>query len=334
MQFAFPEALWLVWLLPVLGLVMLLARRRADARVERFAGTKLSGAMVRSVSRPRRAWRAVLRLAALTLLLIAAARPQWGASEVDVEQKGIDIVVALDISRSMLADDVKPSRLTRAKVEIQALVESLRGDRIGLVFFAGAAFPQCPLTVDYPAARLFLSQADPSMISAQGTDLASALETSLELLGDGDSNHKVILLVTDGEDFSERLDEVREQLQRQGVLLFAVGMGTPEGAPIPVVDEAGTRQGFFRDESGQVVVSRLEEAPLLELVRAANGVYIRTGAAGIDLNRLRSELSSLEGRTFAARRVTSYQERYAWPVGAGLLLLLIEGFLHDRRRKS
>ncbi len=334
MQFALPEALWLVWLLPLLGLVLVVTRRRARARVRSFAGNALSDRMANSVSPTRRAWRATLRLVALALLLIAAARPQWGASEVEIEQKGIDIVVALDISRSMMADDVKPSRLTRAKVEIQALVESLRGDRVGLVFFAGAAFPQCPLTVDYPAARLFLAQADPSMISAQGTDLAAALETSLELLGDGDSTHKVILLVTDGEDFSERLDEVRAELQRRGVLLFAVGMGTPEGAPIPVFDDAGARQGFFRDEAGQVVVSRLEEAPLLELVRAANGVYIRTGAAGIDLDRLRSELSSLEGRTFAARRVTSYQERYAWPLGAGLLLLLFEGFLHDRRRNS
>jgi Ca-activated chloride channel family protein len=234
----------------------------------------------------------------------------------------------------MLADDIKPSRLTRAKAEIGDLVESLAGDRVGLVFFAGAAFPQCPLTVDYAATRLFLSQADPSMIGAQGTDIASALRTALELFDENDSTYKVILLITDGEDFAGGLDEVRDEILRRGVLLYAIGLGTAEGAPVPDVDDAGQRVGFVRDEDGNVVISRLDEAPLLELTRASGGVYARAGTGGLDLARLRAELDSLEGRVFAAQRVTSYQERFAWPLSAAILLLLVEGLVRDRRRET
>lgn len=333
MRFAQPEILWLLWILPVVWVILLAARNVARARTKRFASDPMLDALSGSTSAPRRIWRAALRLGALTALILAAARPQWGASEVEVEQQGIDLVVALDISRSMLAEDVKPSRLTRAKAEIGDLVESLAGDRVGLVFFAGASFPQCPLTVDYAATRLFLSQADPSMIGSQGTDLASALDTALELLGDEESRYEVILLVTDGEDFSGRLEETQEELRSRGILLYAIGLGTPEGAPVPELDDAGDRQGFLRDREGNVVISRLNEAPLLDLTRATGGVYVRAGTGGLDLSRLRAELTSLEGRTFAARRVTSYQERFVWPLGLGLLLLLTESMIHDRRRR-
>jgi Ca-activated chloride channel family protein len=332
-RFAQPEILWLLWILPLLGLILMAARTRGARRAREFCGEQLVDDLAGSSSAVRRTWRSTLRIAALAALIVAAARPQWGASEVEVEQQGIDLVVALDISRSMLAEDIKPSRLTRAKAEIGDLVESLAGNRVGLVFFAGGAFPQCPLTVDYAATRLFLSQADPIMIGTQGTDIAAALRTSLELLRDEDSTYKVILLVTDGEDFSGGLEDLQKELVRRGILLYAIGIGTAEGAPVPELDETGAREGFVRDRDGNVVISRLDEAPLVELTRATGGVYVRAGAGGLDLGRLRAELTSLKGSTFAARRVTSYQERFAWPLGLGLLLLMVEGVVHDRRRQ-
>ena len=334
MRFAHPEFLWLIWAVPLLALGLAIARRRANERLRAFVSDRLGGEMAGTVDHGRRFWKAGLRLAALTLLIVAAARPQWGASEVEVEQEGIDLVVALDISRSMLAEDVEPSRLGRAKAEISALIESLDGDRVGLVFFAGGAFPQCPLTVDYSAARLFLSQADPTMIGSQGTDLAAALRTSMELFGDEGGRSRVVLVVTDGEDFGGELEDALDELREAGIALYAVGIGTPEGAPIPDFDDTGRRQGFVRDRDGDVVISRLEEAGLLELVRGTEGVYARAGRTGLDIARLQSELGALEGGAFRSQRVVRHQDRYTHPLAAALVLLIVEAWIRDRRRET
>ena len=332
MRFAHPELLWLLLAVPLLWVVLWSTRARAERRLRDFVDPAVQGALGLGARDGRRVARSALRLFALGLLVIAAARPQWGASEIEVEQEGIDLVVALDISRSMQAEDVRPSRLDRAKLEIAELVESLDGDRVGLVFFAGAAFPQCPLTVDYAAARLFLNQADPSMIGAQGTDLSSALFTALELFDDEGGRSRVVLVVTDGEDFGDDLDPALDALREQQVTLYAVGMGTTEGAPIPAVDDAGRRQGFVRDRDGEVVMTRLQEAELLRLVSSTEGAYARADRGGLDVERLRSEIATIEGSAIRAQRIVSYRERYAWPLGAAVVLLLIEGFLRDRKR--
>lgn len=332
MRFAHPELLWLLLAIPGLWVVLLSTRASAQKRLRAFVEPSLQKVLGVDPRTGRRVARAAVRLVALSLVTVAAARPQWGASEVEVEQEGVDLVVALDISRSMLAEDIKPNRLDRAKLEISELVESLDGDRVGLVFFAGAAFPQCPLTVDYAAARLFLAQADPSMIGSQGTDLASALSTSLELFDDEGGRARLIFVVTDGEDFGDDLEGVTAALREQEVTIYAVGMGTSEGAPIPDMDDSGRRQGFVRDRDGSVVMSRLQESGLLSLVSATEGAYARADRGGIDVERLRAEISAVEGSAVKAQRIVSYQERYAWPLAAGLLLLVLEGFVRDRRR--
>lgn len=332
MRFAWSEILWLYWVLPVLVALLVFWRSRADRRLLRFADEPLIAHLSASVDRPARVWRSVLRVACLALLILAVARPQWGVGEVDVEQEGIDVVIALDISRSMLAEDVAPSRLTRAKAELSGLIDSFDGDRVGLVFFAGAAFPQCPLTVDYAAARLFLSQADPTMISAQGTSLSIAIRTALELFDDESGRSRVILAVTDGEDFEGGLDGVRESLAAKNIALYAVGIGTSEGAPIPQYDDYGRRQGFVRDREGDVVLSRLEEAELISMVQSSGGVYARAGRGGLDVDRLRREIAAIEGSAYRSQRVASYQDRFMIPLSAALLLLTGEFFIRDRRK--
>jgi Ca-activated chloride channel family protein len=332
MRFAWSEVLWLYWVLPVLVFLLVLWRNRARRTLARFVDSRLSARLAASVDPAGRIWRSVFRVGVLALLILAAARPQWGVGEVEVEQEGIDVVIAVDISRSMLAEDVAPSRLARAKAELAGLIDSFDGDRVGLVFFAGAAFPQCPLTVDYAAARLFLSQADPSMISAQGTSLSIAVETALELFDEESGRSRIILAVTDGEDFEGGLDTVRGVLRERDVALYAVGIGTAEGAPIPRLDDYGRRQGFVRDREGKVVMSRLEEAELISIVQGSGGVYARAGSGGLDVDRLRREIAALEGTAYRSQRVASYQERFLLPLSAALLLLAGECFLPDRRR--
>ncbi len=331
MRFAYPHVLWLFWALPVFVLVLVRSRSAATERVEEFTGSVLRDELSASVDHRRRRWRATLRILGLALLIFAAARPQWGASEVEVQQKGIDLVIALDVSRSMLAEDVQPNRLFRAKAELGDLIDGLEGDRVGLVFFAGGAFPQCPVTVDYPAARLFLSQADPSMISSQGTDIGTAVDVALKLFDQDRGRHRVILLVTDGEDFADGIEAAAQKLRKSGVVLHAVGIGTAGGAPIPKISDDGRREGFVRDSQGNVAMSRLEEGALLELARSTGGIYLRAGTAGIDVARLRTELDAVEGRSYSEQRVVSYQERFAWPLILSMLLLGIEALLNDRR---
>jgi len=203
---------------------------------------------------------------------------------------------------------------------------------VGLVFFAGAAFTQCPLTIDYAAARLFLSQADPTMISAQGTALATAVETALGLFDEESGRSRVILAVTDGEDFEGGLAQMRERLAEREVALYAVGIGTSDGAPIPMLDDYGRRQGFVRDREGKVVISRLEEAELISMVQASGGVYARAGRGGLDVDRLRQEIAAIEGSAYRTQRVASYQDRFVLPLGLALVLLVGESFVRDRRR--
>ncbi len=332
MRFAHPEILWLFWVLPLLALIYYFARESARRRTIAFTGSSLERKLVQGRRERRRMGRAALLLLVLSQLILAAARPQWGANKVEVEQKGSDVVIALDISQSMLAEDIKPSRLARAKAELSDLMDGLHGDRVGLVFFAGAAFPQCPLTVDYSAARLFLSQADPTMIGSQGTNIEAAMRTALELFREEKGGYRAVILVTDGEDFAGGLDEITRKLQESQVVVFPIGMGSAGGAPIPVYDDHHQRQGFLRDENQQVVMTHLKEEPLVKLARDTGGIYVRAGSGGLDLARLSAGLNSLQSRAYQATRVTSYQERYAWPLSAALLLLLLEPLFSDRRR--
>ncbi len=334
MRFAQPEFLWLLWALPLLWAVFWWNRDRARRKTAAFTGEALESRLVLGRNDRRRALRSGLRLLLLSQIILSLARPQWGASELELEQEGIDLVVALDVSRSMLAEDIKPSRLLRAKVELSDLLSRLDGDRVGLVFFAGAAFPQCPLTVDYAAARLFLSQAEPTMIGSQGTHLEAALRTSLELFDEEKGAYRAILLVTDGEDFATGVEEVMRDLVKEGVAVFPVGLGSVDGAPIPVFDERRRRNGYLRGPNDEVVMTRLEEAPLLELARRTGGIYVRAGSSGFDLARLSAGLETLQSRSYQATRVSSYQERFAWPLVAALLLFFFEPLLADRRRRE
>lgn len=331
MRFAWSGLLWFYWALPVLVLLLVFWRGRARRRLARFADAALLAQLSASVDHPARVWRSMIRVLVLALLLLAAARPQWGVSEVEVEQEGIDVVIALDISRSMLADDVAPSRLARAKAELSGLIDSFDGDRVGLVFFAGAAFPQCPLTIDYAAARLFLSQADPTMISAQGTSLSIAVKTAIDLFDDESGRSRIILAVTDGEDFEGGLEDVRGALAERKIALYAVGIGTADGAPIPVLDDYGQRQGFVRDSEGKVVISRLEESELIQMVQASGGVYARAGRGGLDIERLKHEISALQGSAYRSQRVSSYQDRFVLPLALAMLLLVSESLIRDRK---
>jgi Ca-activated chloride channel family protein len=285
-----------------------------------------------TVSRSARRWKSVLLLCALTLLGVALARPQFGSRVETVRSVGQDIIVAVDLSMSMLAEDVTPSRLERARLAILRLIQNLDGDRIGLVAFAGSAFVQSPLTADYSAAGMFLAAMSPDLMPVQGTDLRAALRVSLDALDRGARETRVIVLVTDGENLEGDFEEELQRAVESGVQVHVVGIGSPEGGPIPVYDELGRRTGFLRDDDGTVVTTRLDEQTLRTVADRTGAKYVRAGAGGTAFEDLVDEIASVEGEAIDARQVTQFEEQYQIFLGLALFLLLAEWLLPERRR--
>jgi Ca-activated chloride channel family protein len=333
-KFAQEIWLWLVPVLPVLWLLLRSADRKADGRMRILLGEH-AGRHVEGANPRLRSWRRFLWFAGLFWLLMALARPQWGASEVTVTQRGSDIVVALDISNSMLAKDVPPNRMERAKTELGSFLGRLEDSRIGLVFFAGAAFVQCPLTLDYGTAEIFLKMAGPDMMSEQGTAIATALKTSRELLakgreGEGGGTFQAILLVTDGEDLEGDWEKEAEACAKEGIRVIPVGVGEESGGLIPTQDKRGRAAGFMKDEEGKVVMTRLDMASLGRLASIGGGSPFRLGVDGLAGDRLFAELKRLGRRDLEERRVSAYQERFILPLMLALLCFAVRMLLRPR----
>ena len=337
MRFAVEIWLWLVPLIPLLWLLL----RHTDQRAKRRLGALLGPVASRHVEgdNPRlRAWRRFFVLGGFFWLLLALARPQWGASEVTVTQQGSDIVVALDISNSMLAEDVPPNRMERAKAELGSFLGRLEDSRIGLVFFAGSAFVQCPLTLDYGTADIFLKMAGPDMLSEQGTAIGAALETSRELLakgreGEAGGSFQAVLLVTDGEDLEGAWEKEAKALLADGVRLIPVGVGEESGGLIPVFDNRGRPAGFMKDEQDNVVMTRLDLAALNEMANISGGSPFRIGVDGLAGDRLFAELKRLGRRDLEERRISAFQERYLIPLLLAMVCFALPLVLGPRQGK-
>jgi len=333
-MFRFNDSVWLWALFAVPALTALIvasarSRRRALAR---FGDSELVSKLTASVSIVARRWKAALQVCAVGLLVVALARPQFGSRVETVRSVGQDIVVAVDLSQSMLAEDIAPNRLERARLAILRLMGGLDGDRIGLVAFAADAFVQSPLTIDYSAAGMFLAAMHPDLMPVQGTDLGAAMRVSLDALEQGARDARVLVLVTDGEDHEDDFSEAMQRAVAEGVQLYVVGVGSLEGVPIPEFDEAGRQQGFLRDEDGSVVTTRLGEETLQRLVREAGATYVRAGAGGTGFDDLVDEIAGGQGEEIDAMQVTRFEEQYQIFLGLALLLLAAEVLVGDRRK--
>ncbi len=335
----FAAAGWLVALIvpPLLWLLLKAADRRADRRATVLLGPQASAAREAWHARTR-GWQRFFQLCGLCWLVLALARPQWGASEVTITQRGQDVVIALDVSRSMLAEDVAPNRLERAKAELTTFLRQHRDGRVGLVLFAGAAFVQAPLTGDLATAEVFLKMAAPDMISAQGTAIGTALRVSRELLQAGAGpdalpGFQAILLVTDGEDLEGGWELEAEACRRLGITVIPVGIGEATGGLIPITDAQGRAAGFLKDAEGNLVLTRLDLAALERLAAIGGGSAFRIGRDGLAGERLRAVLDNLGRRDFDDRRVTRHQERYQWPLGLALVHFCLAMGIAPRRRR-
>ncbi len=331
----FEQIFWLfaaVAALPILTLLYIHVEKGKRNRLEAFAAFKLLSQLAASFSPRKRNLKTGLTIAASCLVLLALARPQWGYEWQETKGKGIDILIALDTSKSMLAEDVKPNRMERAKLAILDLLERIEGDRVGLIAFSGSAFLQCPLTLDYNAFRLTLETIDTSVISRGGTNFAAAIAEAQASFAE-DDNFKILVLITDGEDLEAAGVEQARAAAEEGVKVYTVGVGSPGGELIPVRGENGSVD-FLRDEKGNVIKTRLDEVTLNEISNITDAFYVPLGSRGEGLERVyRVGLESIPKQEREAHLQKLPFERFQWPLGLAVTALIAESLVSSRKRE-
>ena len=322
MKFAYPEVLLLEFLVPLLAMLFVWAQQRRRKHMLQFGDLEILDRLS-SVSINRRTARAGIQLAGLAILMVAVARPKFGTRLEEISKKGLDLVVALDVSQSMLTQDVHPNRLEKAKAEVGSLIERLSGDRIGLVAFAGTAFVQCPLTLDYSAARLFLDMIDTDSIPSPGTDIATCLRTALNSFTAEATKYRVVILITDGEHHGDFPEQEIEEAIRKGVRVYCIGIGRTDGAPIPVTDETGSIVGYKQDRENKPVSSKLRVFTLQKIAALTEGRFYQATRGELELDSIFEDLESLEKQHFSSRRVEQLEDRYQWFLGLGFILIAL-----------
>ena len=328
MKFGSPEFLkWLLLLLPLMILLVAMHRQRIK-RLGLLISSNVWETVIPGFNPKRSRWRMALRILALFFIGLALTRPQWGSKWEEVNQRGLDIIVVLDTSKSMLAADIKPNRLQQAQWAVRDFVRHLKGDRIGLIAFAGSSFLQCPVTIDYAAFTMMLNDLYAGIIPRGGTAIAQALETATDSFDRESDADKVIILITDGEDHVGDPLEMVKQLKSKNIRLYSIGVGTPEGELIPA--QGG---GYVKDEQGHIVKSTINEGLLEQLARETGGFYVRSAPGDFGLDRIyKLGISNLQRDEQESRFAKVYEERFSWFAGAALVLLLAEALIAGKTK--
>ena len=330
MGFIHPEVLWLLVLIVPLAALWTFTRRRRDAKLSRFAVPENWDILNRNVSTRARFHKGALILLALCFSVVAAARPYWGEREQELPQRGLDIIFAVDVSYSMLARDVPPTRMEHAQLLLRQVLAELPGQRVGIMPFAGDAFLQCPLTLDYRIVNTVLRQLDHRAIDYPGTNIPAVIDQSIEAFERSGSGTRTIVLLTDGEDHSEAIVEAARRAAENDIIIFALGIGTREGSPVLMPDGI-----YLEDRTGAKVLTRLDEQILATLANETGGrAYTMGDGVRLDPGPLVSDLRRLKQGEFGAQTRVIREERYQWPLALALLCLLAEGLLGERRRRD
>lgn len=333
MSFGSSLWLWALLLLPVLAFFFARAEQRGAEKLQLFVAARLLPQLAGTVNRSRRTFRFFLLLLVLGLILVSLARPRWGYAYDEVKRKGLDLLLAVDVSRSMLSNDVQPNRLERVKLATQDLVNELQGDRVGLIAFAGRAFLQAPLTIDYDAAVDSINELDTKIIPEGGTNISDAIALATRTFGKSATGNRALIIFTDGEDLSGDAVQAAKSAADAGVRIFTIGVGTPGGSLIPIEGESGGA-AFVKDAKGEVVKSKLDEARLREIAQAADGFYLHLENGPRTMKQLFDEgFGKMKVADINARLSRRPIERYEWPLAAAILFFALALLINDRRRR-
>lgn len=332
MSFAQPLYLYALVLVPLAALFLVWAEQQRRRALARIGQPNLVERLAANVNVRGRWLKYVLWLGALSLMLIALARPQWGETRTSAPQKGVQVMVALDVSKSMLAEDIKPNRLERAKMEISDLMNRLKGDEIGLAPFSGASFILFPLTSDYNTARSFLETANPNIVSRGGTAIGDAIRTAMNGFDPKRTSQKVIVVVTDGENTESDALAAAQEAAKQGAIIYTIGFGSATGELIPEFDANGNQTGFKTDKDGNQVRSALDETTLKEIAAITNGRYFPATANGSELDALSGEIDRLQKGDIVNRDTVQKHEQFQWFLAPALALLFLAEVISERKR--
>ena len=322
------------YLLAVIPLMVALfiAQQLWKKRVQRrFAEPRLLKRLAPEMSQFKPALKLLVLLAGLAFLIIGLVNPKIGTRLETIKREGVDIVFAVDVSKSMLAEDIAPNRLEKAKRLVSEIINSLASDRIGIIAYAGQAFPQLPITTDYGAAKMFLQSMNTEMLSSQGTAIGDAIELASTYYDDAEQTNRVLFIVSDGEDHSEgSLTDAVELAVEEGVQIFTIGVGTAKGGPIPL-KRNGVVESLKKDSEGQVVITKLDEAMLVQIAEEGNGEYINGTSTEKAVAYIKDQLNQMDKKEFEAKQYAEYKDQFQWFLGIGLLLLFLDIFLLERK---
>ena len=326
-NFAQAQYLFLILLIPVFFLLQALVFRLRTRRIRKFGDEELVRQLMPSYSKSKVWVRLVLFSIGFFFFVIGLSRPQIGAKLREHETKGAEIMIVLDVSNSMLAEDYSPNRLERAKLAISRLVDKLRDDRIGLVVFAGNSFMQLPITTDYVSAKMFMGSISTESVPIQGTAIGEAINTAMRSFSAQSEKSRAIIVITDGENHEDDPVAAAAQAAELGVRVFTIGVGSPEGKPIPMDGE------LLKDKDGNIVVTRLDESVLQEVADAGNGLYVRAGNSEFGLNPIIDDIRKMEDEKYSSIVFEEYDEQFMYFMGIALLFFVIEMLIGERRSK-
>ncbi len=331
-RFGFSHFLYALIVVPLLILFFIWAFKQKKKALELFGNLSLVQKLSGYVSKSRQIWKKVILIITVLFLVIVISRPQLGTKMKQVKREGQDIVIALDLSESMIAEDIKPNRLQKAKHEISSLINKFQGDRVALVGFAGKAFVQCPLTLDYSAAKMFLDSMEPEIMPIPGTAIARAMEKSLDCFNEKERKHKVLILITDGEDHVGKPFDIAKLASRQGVVIYTVGIGSRKGVPIPVYDMYGDRTGYKKDKNGEVVMTKIDELSLEKIALETGGKYYRASPGEAELDKIYNDILKMEKKSLSSKQYTQFEDRFQPILALILILLGLEPMLSEKKR--
>lgn len=304
-------------------------RQRRKKQLRHFGEDEVISQLMPDVSPRRPIWKFYLTLLGITAMLFVVAGPQFGSKLQSTKSKGIELIIALDVSNSMMAQDIKPSRLERSKQAISQLVDKLGNDKIGLIVFAGDAYTQLPITTDYVSAKMFLSTINTGIVPRQGTSIGKAIELGMRSFGPQEEASRAIIIITDGEDHEDDAIKAAEAANEKGILVYTIGMGSVQGAPIP----AGSNNTFRKDKNGDIVITKLNEQMLQEIAVAGGGKSVRANNTKVGLNELLKDLNKLEKGDIEAKVYSEYDEQYQWLGLFALFVLIIEVLVLERKNR-
>ncbi|MEI6456114.1 MAG: VWA domain-containing protein [bacterium] len=326
---AHPYYFYLLALIPVFVLILVLFLVWRKKALNRYGDLQVIGQLMPEFSLAKTILKFVLFMTAIIFLIFALVDPQTGSKLEKVKRKGIDLIIALDVSNSMLAEDLRPNRLERAKQSISRLIDRLEGDRIGIIVFAGKAYTQLPITTDYAAAKMFISTINTGMVQTQGTAIGEAIDIAAKSFGESKHN-KAIIIITDGEDHQGGVLEQTDAAVKKGIAIYTIGMGLPEGAPIPVYE--GDRQvGYKKDQQGGVIMTKLDETLLQKIASLGNGIYFRASNSETGLNKIFDDLNKIEKTEIETKQYSDFEDRFQYFVALALIVLILDLFVFERK---